>query len=565
MMGKTIREVLSIQPWGEALQRREKVTSINLRALSPQILVVLTAFMLVIMTSCGGGGGSMIEPNTTDWTANGLEPYGSEMLRLEVDWPQEMSFVEGEVRHVTARVYAKTARPGQGTQVIYQEEELTLLGFVTWRCTIGSRAADHQSAGPQAGWEIDWREEFAGRQMDVTVVVEVDPEGLADHIASRFTNNGGTVQRREGRGRRGILGGLFGGLLIFAIQSAMVVDPTDHETKSASFASVPGQPGPTPQQPVLTKADLQPPTATVVVGNTVQLVGRCLDQFGNEVSGTTHTFTSSQPGIASVDSHGLVRGVMPGSATITFRCMKGNITVIDTSVITVVNPSVVFQPPVAVITANPMSGQAPLTVNFSAAGSHDPDGGTITRYEWDLDGNGSFEMNTGTNPNASRTYTSVGSVSVSVRVTDDEGAQDTASVTITVNQPTQQVTYELFVAGTKGPLGEGDMWEVDETGSQIVNVFKWLGSDGSEIEISPSSVQVITALPAWVYSEGGIYTTELMTAKWSQPHDPDVEDAGNMFIEPGIYDITFQVPAHSSGADNTRFMRLRVLDRPDFP
>ena len=146
---------------------------------SVRLLAVLAASMLVIMTSCGGGGGIIEEPAPNPQSTNGLEPYGNKMLRLEVDWPEDMNFAKGEVRHVTARVYAKTARPSSTPgQVVYVEEELTLLGFTTWRCTIGSRAADHQSAGPQAGWEIDWREEFAGRGLDVTVVVEVQASPL---------------------------------------------------------------------------------------------------------------------------------------------------------------------------------------------------------------------------------------------------------------------------------------------------------------------------------------------------------------------------------------------------
>lgn len=41
----------------------------------------------------------------------------------------------------------------------------------------------------------------------------------------------------------------------------------------------------------------------------------------------------------------------------------------------------------------PNQGWAPLTVYFSAFRSRDLDG-QIVRYEWDLDGNGSFETDT---------------------------------------------------------------------------------------------------------------------------------------------------------------------------
>ena len=41
-------------------------------------------------------------------------------------------------------------------------------------------------------------------------------------------------------------------------------------------------------------------------------------------------------------------------------------------------------------------------VSFNAAGSSDPDG-SIAKYEWDLDGNGSYEKTT-TTPRTSRSY-----------------------------------------------------------------------------------------------------------------------------------------------------------------
>jgi PKD repeat protein len=82
--------------------------------------------------------------------------------------------------------------------------------------------------------------------------------------------------------------------------------------------------------------------------------------------------------------------------------------------------------PIASFTASALSGTAPLTVNFSAILSNDPDG-IITTYEWDF-GDGS----SGTGKSASHTYTASGTFTVVLRVTDDDGAQDTAQKTITV-------------------------------------------------------------------------------------------------------------------------------------
>jgi glucose/arabinose dehydrogenase len=86
------------------------------------------------------------------------------------------------------------------------------------------------------------------------------------------------------------------------------------------------------------------------------------------------------------------------------------------------------QPPTAVMTANPTNGPVPLTVNFNGSGSSDPEGKPLT-YSWDLNGDGSFGDATGST--ASYTYTTAGIYQASLRVTDDQGASDTASVTIT--------------------------------------------------------------------------------------------------------------------------------------
>ena len=82
--------------------------------------------------------------------------------------------------------------------------------------------------------------------------------------------------------------------------------------------------------------------------------------------------------------------------------------------------------PTAQITANQLSGPAPLTVNFSGTSSTDPEGDALT-YAWDLDGNGSFET-TGATP--SKTYPLSPPVTVSLRVDDGHGHTHTTSVQV---------------------------------------------------------------------------------------------------------------------------------------
>ena len=89
--------------------------------------------------------------------------------------------------------------------------------------------------------------------------------------------------------------------------------------------------------------------------------------------------------------------------------------------------------PTAVIAADPTSGPQPLTVQFDGRGSTDLDGDPLS-YAWDLDGDGAYDD--ATDPAPSRTYSSAGTVTARLRVTDPAGASDTASVAIVVGPST---------------------------------------------------------------------------------------------------------------------------------
>jgi hypothetical protein len=72
---------------------------------------------------------------------------------------------------------------------------------------------------------------------------------------------------------------------------------------------------------------------------------------------------------------------------------------------------------------------APLSVNFTGAGSSDPDGDPLT-FAWDLDGDGQFDDANVANP--SFIYTTAGTYVASLRVDDGNGGIDTDTVTINV-------------------------------------------------------------------------------------------------------------------------------------
>ncbi|MBN9622923.1 MAG: PKD domain-containing protein, partial [Actinobacteria bacterium] len=139
-------------------------------------------------------------------------------------------------------------------------------------------------------------------------------------------------------------------------------------------------------------------------------------------------------------------------------------------------------PPTASLVVNPTSVAAGVPVSLDASGSSDPDG-TIAKYEWDLDGNGTYETSTGATATTTTTFSAAGEYQVGVRVTDDEGATATATRTVTVSgslpqanlsvapspAPTgTQVTFDASASSdTSGPLTYE--WDLDGNGSYETN------------------------------------------------------------------------------------------------
>ena len=64
------------------------------------------------------------------------------------------------------------------------------------------------------------------------------------------------------------------------------------------------------------------------------------------------------------------------------------------------------QPPTASFTA-PTSAKVGEAVTLDASASKDPDG-AVEQYEWDLDGDGTFETSTGANPKVTRSFGTAG-------------------------------------------------------------------------------------------------------------------------------------------------------------
>ncbi|HLP80050.1 MAG TPA: PKD domain-containing protein [Acidobacteriota bacterium] len=95
---------------------------------------------------------------------------------------------------------------------------------------------------------------------------------------------------------------------------------------------------------------------------------------------------------------------------------------------TVINVTVVNQPPVAIMSVTPLSGTIPMQVAVDGSASSDSDG--ISSYSW-IFGDGTQ----GTGSTATHTYTQQGNYNVQLTVTDSKGASSSTSSTVSVVDP----------------------------------------------------------------------------------------------------------------------------------
>ena len=156
--------------------------------------------------------------------------------------------------------------------------------------------------------------------------------------------------------------------------------------------------------------------------------------------------------------------------------------------------------PVATISPSPVRPHAGEQVMLDGSGSH-YSGGSITKYEWDLDGNGSYETSTGTTPTAQTSFSTPGTHTVGLRVTDSDGATGTTSQRIEVGAfpPTPKVTV------SPSPALTGEQVTIDASGSTdqgAISDYKWdLTGSGNFTTDTGATPKVTTS-----FAEAGFHT-----------------------------------------------------------
>jgi YD repeat-containing protein len=183
------------------------------------------------------------------------------------------------------------------------------------------------------------------------------------------------------------------------------------------------------------------------------------------------------------------------------------------------------QLPIASFTATPNPVLSGVSTSFNASASKDPDG-TIAKYEWDLDGNGTYETNTGTTPTASNTFATPGEKTVGLRVTDNFGDTATTTQAVTVENRAPTASF----AATPNPVLSGVSTSFDASGSK--------DPDGT------------IAKYEWDLDGNGTYETDTGTTP----------TAGNTFATPGTKTVGLRV-TDNSGATATTTVTVTVQNR----
>ncbi len=116
------------------------------------------------------------------------------------------------------------------------------------------------------------------------------------------------------------------------------------------------------------------------------------------------------------------------------------------------------RPPNALAKASRTWGNLPLSVDFDATGSTDPEGDNMS-YAWDLDGDGAFDDSTDSHP--SFTYTSAGVYHVALRVRDSLGNTATDTIDISAGNTPPSVTIDAPTSSLTWAVGD----QIDFSGS----------------------------------------------------------------------------------------------------
>jgi glucose/arabinose dehydrogenase len=204
-------------------------------------------------------------------------------------------------------------------------------------------------------------------------------------------------------------------------------------------------------------------------------------------------------------------------------------------------------PPLAVIHADTSDGPVPLSVQFDASASSDPNPGDTLTYSWDLDGDEVFGDATSIAP--SFTYVAPEKTTVRLRVTDQGGLSTTSAIVITAGNTAPTATIDFPAAGTT--------WNVGDT-----ITFSGSATDTEQLVLPPSALSwslILHHCPSNCHRHpvesfrnvaGGSFVTfdhehpSFLELQLTATDAGGLQDTVSVFLHPNAVALTFEsVPA----------------------
>lgn len=226
---------------------------------------------------------------------------------------------------------------------------------------------------------------------------------------------------------------------------------------------------------------------TIFVGASVILLGSATDPDGDPIVAWAWSIDSAPAGSTAYFNNPNVSqpGFQPdllGDYVLSLVASDGT----DWSLPDTVTISVVENlPPVAVAAATPISGSAPLVVQFDGTGSYDPEGADLA-YDWSF-GDGPFGS---TEASPTYTYTSPGTYVVQFIVFDERWQYDIDTIQIVVTAPNAPPVAAPTATPTSGSAPLTVQFAAnasDPNGDDLT--YAWdFGDDGTSTEENPSHI-----------------------------------------------------------------------------
>lgn len=310
-------------------------------------------------------------------------------------------------------------------------------------------------AGDLAGYRVYWRDSWFAANTAVGLKTPLHLEGSTRYLITGITN------------------------LTYVRVGA--VDLSGNESALSDFASATPLVGSPPALMVTTDE------VSGMMGLVATLTATGADSYDWDLDGDGIYELSGDSGgvqLADTSATGIIRPAVRGTSGGGSSVACGAVSLIITG----------NTRPVANGYADPSTGPAPLTVDFTGAGM-DPDG-EIVLYSWDFDGNGTYDWTDPVNSNPpDQVYNVPYLRNVKFRIDDDQGAYDVDTVAVLITEavpgPNEDpvailsadkttsywpFTIVFSAAGSSDPDGSIELYEWDFNGDGAYDAYSTIAT-----------------------------------------------------------------------------------------